>query len=589
VRLLRNPLARLGVALSAAVLGLSVATAAAVADPTDETTPPSSETTETTPTTETTETSVPSEPTEPSESTEPSAPPSSSPSEEQPSTEPTGKEPEQKSGDEPSVRSIRDMQMSVTFDKQSYNTGEKMSISVTLKNAGPDEQTVRTDFFSLNPDAVSVEFPNPFDTETLAPGASVTHTIKGAVGNPATTTGKLYAFVYPQGGGDTKVFEFAVPIKQTTGHVSGTVYTDRNDNGKFDAGEGQSGVTLTWNNRLYFSYSQTATTNAAGEFSLTLPTGPYGVSGTGPDGLVIGYRPVDVGQSGISDLLLRAVGPVTGLSVDLAFTKDTYARDEAPVVRVTLTNDGDRPLNGIVAGCNRAGFDNELQGVDDGWGNLSYLSDGVTLAPHSTTVLEVTEPMPAGAYDYGYVVVACDFGYPGADSLENPGDLDMAAVPGQRGDLNGKVADDNTPVAGVRLVLVSPDDDCSVAEATTDAEGKFAFTQVPVGNYDLYVLPPAGWHVEYDNPTPTNVVGSYTGSMYIELAPGDAAAPTLPADCPTAPAAPPAPAPQGRPAPAGLAETGASIAVPGIIGLLAVLTGAGAVIATRRRKQAKES
>jgi LPXTG-motif cell wall-anchored protein len=77
--------------------------------------------------------------------------------------------------------------------------------------------------------------------------------------------------------------------------------------------------------------------------------------------------------------------------------------------------------------------------------------------------------------------------------------------------------------------------------------------------------------------------------MYIELAPGDASAPTLPADCPTTPAAPPAPAPQGRPAPAGLAETGASIAVPGIIGLLAVLTGAGAMIATRRRKQAKES
>jgi LPXTG-motif cell wall-anchored protein len=582
------------VALAAAVLGLSVATAAAVADPTDEATPPATETSETAPPAETpTETAPPTDSTEPS--TDPSTPPPSSSTAEQPTGEKPAEEPadddpaKEKEDDAPSVQSIRDLQMTATFDKSSYNVGEKMSISVTVKNAGTDSLTVQADFFSINPDSINVEYPDPFDVVTLAPGASVTHTVKGSFGNPAVTTAKLYAWWYPPGGGEAKAFDFSVPIKQTTGHVSGTVYTDRNNNGKFDAGEGQSGVTLAFSNNVYYEHRPTTTTNATGQFSVDLPTVSYYVSGTGPNGLEVGGRAITVTQSGLDNLVFRAVGAITGLSVDLEFLKDTYARDEAPVVRVTLTNDGDVPLYGLVASCNRAGFSNELIGVGEGWGDLAYGTDGVTVAAHSTKVIEVSEPMPAGAYDYGYVVVACDFGYEGTTPDQSASDFDIADVPGQRGDLGGVVVDDDTGtgngVAGVRLVLVPEDGDCPAAEDVTDAEGKFAFEQVPVGNYDLYVFPPAGWHYLYENPTSTSVVGSYPGQTYLVLAPGDAAAPTLP-NCPTpaTPAAPPAPAPQARTAPASLPDTGASIVVPGIIGLLAVLTGAGAVVMTRRRK-----
>jgi hypothetical protein len=576
------------------VLGLSVATAAAVADPADESTPPSSATTDTTPTSDTTPTAETSAPTETSASTEPSTPPPSSSSPEEEPREQPAKEPEKERADEPAVRSIQDIEMTATFDKPSYNTGEKMSITVTVRNNGTEDAAIGVGFYPSDKDGVEMSLPNPFEDGnrfTLPAGGSVTHKLSGATGNPNVTTAKLYGLVSGQSAG--RQFVFSVPIKKTTGHAAGTVYTDRNDNGKFDGGEGQSGVTLTWASRYQYGTTLTATTNAAGEFGLDVPTGLYGVYGAGPDGLQVGYQQFTVDQSDVDGLLLRAVGAITGLSVDLAFTKDTYARDEAPVVRVTLTNDADVPLHGIIASCDRGGFGNELQGVDDGWGDLAYHSGGVTLAPHSTTVLDVTEPMPAGAYDYGYVVVGCDFGYEGVDDPDhNASDFDLADVPGQHGDLDGIVADDDTRVAGVRLVLVPEDGGCPVAEVTSDANGEFLFKQVPVGLYDLYVFPPAGWHVEYDNPTPTYVIGQYPGSMYIELAQGDAAAPTLP-NCPsggpTTPAPPPAPAPQGSPAPAGLAETGASIVAPGIIGLLAVLTGAGAVIATRRRKQAKES
>lgn len=565
-------MAGLGLALTAAVLGLGVATAAAVAEPTEPSTPPATETTETT---ETTEVPPPTETTEP--------PPASDPDEEQPPTEPV-QEPETPA-DEAVPQSIQDVRMTATFDRSSYDTGEKMTITVTVTNTGAEEASVRTDFYSSAPDAVVVDWPNPFEgggLYKLAAGGSRTHQVTGAVGNPAVSTGTLYGWVTnPQG--ETVRFTFTVPVNKTVGHAEGTVYTDRNDNGRFDAGEGQSGVTLNWVNVLHQETRIVVTTDAAGGFALDLPTGRWGVSGAGPDGLVVGWRLVTIDKSGVDGLLVRAVSPIRGLTVDLEFTKDTYARDEAVIVRVTLTNNGTVPLHGIIANCNRAGFSNELNGTGPGWGALA--GDGVSVAPGSTVVILVTEPMPAAAFDYGYLVVACDFGYAGVDAETNPGDHDEAAVPGQVGDAEGVVVDAEVGIGGVRVVLVGGNG-CPAGEDTTDRDGRFAIRQVPVGRYDLYVLPPAGWHTEYDNPTDTFVVGHYPSFVYVELEQGLMSAPTLPT-CTNGGIAtpPPAPRPQARTAPdKKLADTGASIAGPAVVGALALLTGAGVVLATRRRR-----
>lgn len=483
--------------------------------------------------------------------------------------------------------------MTAVFDKPSYRTGEKMTIKVTVRNTGAEPVTTRIDFLPRGEDSISVDHPNPFDNGnlfTLAAGAEKTNTITGATGNPKITSAVLHAWVIASNG-ETRPNTFAVPIVQTTGHVSGTVYTDRNHNGRFDNGEGQAGVTLTWSSYWQYGPTLTATTGAAGEFALELPTGRYNLSGTGPNGLQVGWQPTTIDESDVDGLLIRAVGPVSGLAADLEFTKDSYARDEAPVVRVTLTNSGDQTLHGIVANCNRAGFSNELQGTGKGWGALA--GDGVTLAPRSTTTLEVTEPMPAAAYDHGDVFVACDFGYRGVWDENNPGDHDRAAVPGRRGDLEGFVNHDGTGIAGTRIVLVPVDGACPVAETVTDASGEFVFRQVPVGRYDAYLFTPAGWRYPHDNPTATQILGHWTGFLYLDLERGDPVTPTLPS-CPTpggpVPAArpAPAPAPQARTAPK-LADTGASIATPVIVGGLALLAGAGAVVATRRRKPVDEN
>jgi len=532
----------------------------ATADPAETTSPPAPETTTTTETTTTAETTTSAETSAPESSSE--APADVAPA------------------------SVEDFVVNATFDKPSYATGEDMRITATIKNNGA-ATTVTADAWGQDPDLVQVREWGDLNRETpIAAGATVTVKFTGAVGNPDVTTARLRLGVYDETGA-TKYFEFTVPVTPTFGHASGTAFDDRDGDNRFDAGEALAGVTLTWQSNLHNDTRFTATTGADGTFSLPrLPTGPYFVSGTAPDGLLIGYRGITVGTSGVDGLLFRAVHPITDLDVDLAFAKDTYGKDEAPTVNVTLTNKGDLPLTGIVAYCNRAGGSQGLRGSGPGWGALA--KGGVDIAPHSTLELEVSEPMPEGAYRYGYVSVGCDFGYDGIDE-GNPSDNDRAAVPGMRGDITGFISHDETGLAGVRVVLVS-DGHCPItAEATTDADGHFTMAQVPVGEFDLYLFPPDGWRIEHDNPTHTYVLGGETADHYISVVPGDAPAPELPeqpADCepggPTTTTT--TPAPQGSPAPGGLASTGASIGTPAAVGVLALLAGFGALLVTRRRR-----
>lgn len=545
-------------ALAAVLIMAPVATA----DPADTTTPSAPETTETTETTTSAETT-----------TETSAPESSESEAEAPV-------------EDAAPASVEDFVVNATFDKASYVTGEDMRITATIKNNGP-ATTVTADAWGQDPDLVQVREWGDLNRKTpIAAGATVTVKFTGAVGNPDVTTARLRLGVYDETGA-TKYFEFTVPVTPTFGHATGTAFDDRDGDNRFDAGEALAGVTLTWQSNLHNDTKFTATTGADGTFSLPkLPTGPYFVSGTAPDGLLIGYRAMTIDASGVDGLLFRAVRPITDLDVNLEFAKDTYGRAETPTVHVTLTNKGDLPLTGILAYCNRSGGSQGLEGRSAGWGALA--TSGVDIAPHSTLKLEVSEPMPEAAYQYGSVTVGCDFGYDGVDE-GNPSDNDRAAVPGMLGDITGFIGHDEVGLAGVRVVLVS-EEHCPITAATlTDEDGNFTIEQVQVGVYDLYLFPPDGWHVTYENPTSTMLIGGWPTDHFIDVERGAAPAPELPeqpADCepgaPTTTTAPPAP--QGSPAPGGLASTGASIGTPVAIGVLALLTGFGSLLVTRRRR-----
>lgn len=505
----------------------------------------------------------------------------------------------------PDAKSVQGLTMTAAFDKTSYTTGETMAITVTVTNTGSEPVTTQVMFGQPNPDTIVVTETSPVgqgQAFTVAAGASTTLAVAGGMGNPDVTTATLYAAL---GDGSTpdESFAFTVPVTPTYGHASGVVYYDRNRNRRFDEGEGQRGVKLTWLNGLqYEAVRTTVTTDEKGEFSLTdLPTGPYDVTGEGLGGLQVGLRRVTVSESGVDGLQFRGTAPLHGLFAKVEFTKDSYAPDESPTVRVTLSNSSDMAISGLIATCVRPDDDTGFTGGGAGWGDL--VGDGVDLAPHSTMTFDVTEPMPPGAYNLGFVSVGCEFRYPDIQSVHNPLSYDHAAVPGLLGDARGVVTHDGAGLAGVRVLLVPdylnmPGAPCAiVAETTTGPDGTFAFQQVPVGLYVLYMDPPRGWRIEETTFGMTNVYGDRVAEMSFTALPGDHVpmvlpecvagdtGPTTPTPVPTGPATP---APQAR-GTTGLADTGANVVAPGIAGLLAVFAGTAMVLVSRRRRPTGEN
>ncbi|MFL6121741.1 carboxypeptidase-like regulatory domain-containing protein [Actinophytocola sp.] len=275
------------------------------------------------------------------------------------------------------------------------------------------------------------------------------------------------------------------------------------------------------------------------------------------------------------------------LAVTMEFNKNTYRADEIPTVRVRLTNKDNMALTGIVAVCEHGGSEPNLTGEGKGWGALA--GDGVTIPGGATKAVEVYEAMPAPAADVGYVRVDCAFAQSGVDYGANPRARAEAAVPGRLAEFSGEITN-NDPApsrAGFRVLLTRKG--CPVvAEGTSDAAGRFSLGQLPVGRYELYVVPPsAHWFFKYGNHVPVDVIANRDNDYYVvQVWEDDHDNPDLaqPPNCTGAgtPTTNP-PAPRGSSTP-GLAHTGANLVLPGLAGVFALLLGTGALLFTRRRK-----
>jgi hypothetical protein len=555
-------------AVIAALLSLTTATAMASADPTGTPSepPPSSES------------SAPSEPSTPP-SSESSAPPSSEPSE--------SPAPPESDEEAAPAASTKDVTVTAAFDKPSYDTGESMSITLALKNTGADDIRVSAVFSSRTQDAVFVTATSTFEEFeefTIAAGATVTNVLTGTVLNPNVTTGTLRVSLAGPGGPKESTFTVKVTKKVVT--AAGSVFYDRNGNGQQDRGEGVR-ATLHWENTVNRDYVPTTTAGASGTFSIELIPGTYNVRGSSGD-FVVTPREVTVPASGVDGVVLTARPRLLDLEVDLAFTKDTYKPTEAPTVRVTLTNNGNAPVTEVVADCYHSPDGPGLTGTGAGWGDLA--GSGATVPAKSTKVLTVTEPMPEQAQNFGFVSVDCLFGYAELiGDLDNPRASDEAAVPGRTGDLSGGISStDGAAIGGWRVVLTGKDGKCPiVAETKTDEKGRFALNDLPVGQYEVYVIPTTSkWLFKGSNHAPVTVVAGRDNHVTFKAFPIDydnTLAPPPPCgDGDGGPGTNP-PGPQGSPTP-GLAYTGASMLVPGVVGLLALLAGIGTVLVTRRRR-----
>jgi hypothetical protein len=316
-------------------------------------------------------------------------------------------------------------------------------------------------------------------------------------------------------------------------------------------------------------------------------------------GWLFPFRNVRIGAD--TQLLVRGAPPLNGaLKASMAFTQDSYKVGDLAHVTVTLANSGPIPLTGITAACNRIGDPHHLTGRTPGWGDLA--ADGVTIAPGETRTFDVSETVPEAAFNRGYVVVACDFGYEEVDIDNHAQAHDQAAVPGAKAVVEGNIGvfDDQGQVkeaaAGVKVVLVSDQHCPVVGERTTDTKGHFKFEDVAPGpDFHLYLLPPEGWKIKNENPMWISVSGPPENhySYRIDAERGDAPVPTVPAnpaDCgkPGTPTSTTGAAggSGGGESGSGLASTGVDALGLGALALVALALGGGLLIGARRRRNA---
>ncbi|WP_254897007.1 hypothetical protein [Amycolatopsis sp. Hca4] len=526
----------------------------------------------------------------PSTSEAPTAPEAPAPSSTQPESKPAAAQPQ----DDPVLQPDLD----VSFDlAESYPTNEDVHFGIKIHNprSVPVEGLQIVQFFD-KPDDLVVPFIDgwgPLSGKpgvTLQPGETFTQAVVGQLQDISQDHAILRGFVYDKDGhGVAPSFSLSIKLRKTPGHPAGVVYGDANGNGKLDAGEELTGITLTLRySRLTFK----ATSGKDGRFDFgEIPAAKYYFGGDVVDGWLFPFRNVQVGPD--TNLVVRGTPPLNGaLKASMAFTQDSYQVGDLAHVTVTLSNSGPIPLTGIVAACNRVGNGYILNGRGPGWGELA--ADGVTIAPGQTRTFDVSETVPKAAFDRGYVAAACDFGYAEVDTENHAQAAARAAVPGAKGSVVGDVKQGDQGVPGVEVVLVS-DQHCPVTgEQTTDAKGHFEFHDLVAGpEYRLYLLPPKGLKVKYENPTNLDVRGSSESRVGIDLEAGDAPLPVVPvnpADCtagaPTSTTGAPGGTGGGQGSGSGLASTGVDALGLGALALLALALGGGLVFGARRRRPA---
>lgn len=402
-------------------------------------------------------------------------------------------------------------------------TAERVPITFTVTNNGPEERRVRGTERTIEGSPFNVwdwtwgDLAPAGEGALLAPGESRTYQLEGYLSEWAGQS-RVALGVWRQTPNIPEVAEIEVSIPviapDATETVTGTAYTDRNDNGTAEPGEELAGATV----RLYDGSDYRAVSDADGRYTLTAPVGHYSVEfGGAPDGwLVPSSGQVRLDGADTTDLPVRA-----RLSLDdrlrstLVLDRGTYQPGDAALLTATLTNTSAVPVTGVVAGCDRVGTTFHVSTDVAAWGELAYGGPGATIPPGETRVFTVPGVVPEASKDNGVVAASCDFGDDLYDFDQAP--PFYAKVPGgpamnPRADIFHDLDEDYTidegeAVASVRVGLRDVTTGRVVATVTSDANGHLAYTGVPVGMYTVQIFgqwkpitPDAGkFHVKADS------------------------------------------------------------------------------------------
>lgn len=499
------------------------------------------------------------------------------------------------------------LDIEVGFDKDTYLTGDEVVATATITNTtdAPIEHVIAYSsgkdgvYFTDNAGEFSWNGSNPTGG-TLDGHETVEIDFVAHIGNVNATKVEMLGYIgIKPGGPGLPLFPLAeAKVEKRTGYFAGTVYTDRNGNEKFDDGEALAGAKVTAHNAYFNDDQPETTTDAAGHFRVdNVATVPYLVFVEEKDGWTFPYQRVTVDTTDANaNLLFGGVGHFDkSLTASITFTKQRYQVGDTAEMTVTLTNTGTVALAGIKANCDRiGGSPDHVTWGDELWGDLRHEGAGAKVGVGETKVITVSGKVPAGAGEYGMVRVSCDFGFDGSNNPQ----ADAWAFAGEENAVGSMsiTAFANKPdgdewyqageeLPGLDVSLIDVTSKKIVVTVKSDAKGKAAFTDIPVGAHDIAFS--GGW-VRKDTRWDIHVtkVCPYGCDRFMEVVKSADPQPT-----PTTTAAPgttttTTPAAQGKAASGDLPNTGASVVWPAIAGLSAVVLGGFAVFVTRRCKKA---
>ncbi len=400
-----------------------------------------------------------------------------------------------------------DLKITASVPAGPYVVGEEFKVTVTVANIGDTAATRIKGSISSHsgsyPSATLSDWAefNPLnDGGTLAPGASRTLVVRAEF---YTWNGApdVYATVSDAEDADYENNVFTVPLNLISPDVKdtigGAIYADANGDGKPSAGEALAGVKVT----AGYNPGYTAITDADGKFVVRdVPAGLYSLGFEVPGGWKIpfsGTFRLD-GTGANNALSIRAVRPLDEtLHATITLDKKSYPNSGAQaVITIKLQNTGDRAISGIHANCDPYGSNYDIRTLLPSWGVLAWNAAGATVEAHATSTFKVPGTVPMLAAALGRTYIDCSFA---TDySSDGPYSSAQATVPGKKGpatgilgqdkNLNGKI-DPGEALPGVKAELTR-DGSTVKYTATTDATGKLAFGDVPVGDYQLRLVGP---------------------------------------------------------------------------------------------------
>jgi LPXTG-motif cell wall-anchored protein len=472
-----------------------------------------------------------------------------------------------------------DLCLVATISQPAYLSTDEVTVQVMIINSGTVTATgvvVRSrgdltfdDWGDLDQSGQGIQLPPGADVTTtvhakpndLGDGMIqlLTATSAGPEHDPANNRVTLHAFV-----------------TEKHADLDVGVYLDADRDGVVDPGEQRKGVEVTLIGGLSGEQFTTRTDDTGVAHFPGITGGEYQWQAGLPTGWYADITQRIRVRGGTNEARIQATrNDYDALEATVSLDRTTYAADDPVHERVTLTNTGRTDVVGIVAHCGGYGAENVLFSI--GWGELAPDDKaGAVVRAGETRTWEFTDRVPPQAWDYGFVLLRCDFSPSGAH--DGAVAEARAAVPGGRGTVSGTLVNPaGTALPGITMRMLDRATGAERARVESDATGGFRFPTLPA---DVYELRPVGpWRLSEAVFEVQVMAGVDHSFNPLVLQPG----PTQddPVKPPVTPV-PVVPAPQAAPVPhpAELADTGANVVELAALGALLVVLG---LLLVRRR------